>query len=292
MLVRAYAKINLLLDIIGTLDNGYHSIFSIMQSVSLYDTVDVTKNNSGLITVECSEKGIPQDERNIAYKAAFVFYEHFGIKDRGLHIKIEKHIPHEAGLAGGSADGAAVIMAMCKIYGKKIRQNELVRIALKVGADVPFCLFGGTALVQNIGDLISCLPDVSGIYIVLAKPTQAVKTDGAYAAYDKIGGRIRHLDKQGMLSAVLSEDIEKICSKCDNVFEQFIEVYDRAYIKSTMRDCGAKAACMSGSGPSVFGIFENKKDAEKACDKLKKTTGNVYICTPVNFGCEITEEFK
>lgn len=290
MLVRAYAKINLLLDVVGTLDNGYHSIFSIMQSVSLYDTVEVTRNDSGLITIECAEEGVPEDERNIAYKAAKCFFDYFDISDRGVHIKIEKRIPHEAGLAGGSADGAAVIRALCKMFDKKIRQNELVRIALKVGADVPFCLFGGTALVQNIGEVISFLPDIHRGFIVIAKPTQSVKTDSAYAAYDKAADSIRHLDRQGMLQAVLSEDLTRICLKCDNVFEQFVEVCDRAYIKSVMRECGALAACMSGSGPSVYGVFSKEEDAEKACETLRSITKEVYVCTPVCFGCEITEE--
>lgn len=290
MLVKAYAKINLLLDVVGTLENGYHAIFSVMQSVSLCDLVFVTRNSSGKITLECAEKGVPEDERNIAYKAAMCFFDYFDIDDRGVHIKIEKHIPHEAGLAGGSADGAAVIRALSKLYSKKIRQNELVRIALRVGADVPFCLFGGTALVQNMGEVISFLPDIHKGFIVIAKPVQSVRTDSAYAAYDKAASSIRHLDKQGMLQAVLSEDMNRICSKCDNVFEQFVEVCDRAHIKSVMRKHGAKAACMSGSGPSVFGIFENEKDANKACDELKAVTKEVYVCTPVGAGCEIAED--
>lgn len=290
MKVNAYAKINLILDVVGILENGYHSIFSVMQSVSLHDVVEVTKNDSGKITIECETDGVPEDERNIAYKAAQRFYDHFGIEDRGVHIKIEKHIPHEAGLAGGSADGAAVIRALSKIYGKKIRQNELVKIALKVGADVPFCLFGGTALVQNIGEVLSFLPDIHEGYIVIAKPLQSVKTDSAYAAYDKAQDSIRHLDKQGMLQAVLSEDMNRICAKCDNVFEQFVEVCDRAYIKSVMRENGAMAACMSGSGPSVFGIFKTENEAQRACQSLKSVTKEVYVCTPTNAGCEITEE--
>lgn len=290
MILKAYAKINLILDIIGTLENGYHSIFSVMQSVSLHDIVEVTKNDSGKITIECNTPGVPEDERNIAYKAAERFCNYFGIEDRGVHIRIEKHIPHEAGLAGGSADGAAVIRALSKIYNKKIRQNELVKIAQKVGADVPFCLFGGTALVQNIGEVLSFLPDINKGFFVIAKPRESVKTDSAYAAYDAAADSIRHLDKQGMLQAVLSENFDRICSKCDNVFEQFVEVCDRAYIKSVMRDCGAKAACMSGSGPSVFGIFENEGDAEKACDKLKAVTNQVFVCSAVNRGCEIIGE--
>lgn len=290
MIINAYAKINLLLDVVGTLENGYHSIFSVMQSVSLHDVVELTQNDSGKITIECAEDGVPEDERNIAYKAAVKFYDYFGIEERGLHIKIEKHIPHEAGLAGGSADGAAVIKGLCKLYGKKIRQNELVRIAVKVGADVPFCLFGGTALVQNIGEVISFLPDIQDGYIVIAKPVQSVKTDSAYAEYDKSASSLRHLDKQGMLAAVLSEDLNKICLTCDNIFEQFIEVCDRAYIKSIMRKHGSKAACMSGSGPSVFGIFSDEKSAQAAREELLSLTKEVYVCTPVNSGCEIAEE--
>lgn len=154
---------------------------------------------------------------------------------------------------------------------------------------MPFCIFGATQLSQNIGDVLSRLPDLPECSIVICKPQQAVPTDNAYKTYDEVAGGVRHPDNYGMLRAVLSRDIDKICALCDNVFEQAIEVHDRAYIKGIMRQHNAKAACMSGSGPSVFGIFANEKDGKKAYEELKNNMEEVYLCKPTKQGCEILE---
>lgn len=285
--VKAYAKINLLLDILSKFENGYHNLFMIMQSVGLYDVVTVEETRSGDITIECDKAGVPVDERNIAYKAAKSFFDFTGINNEGINIKIEKNIPHAAGLAGGSADGAAVIVALNKLYSAELAYLELVEIGLKVGADVPFCIFGSTRLSQNIGDVLSELPPIPDCYIIICKPEQDVPTDNAYKTYDEVADRVRHPDNTGMLRAVLDKDLDKICLLSNNVFEQAIEVCDRVYIKGIMRKHNAKAACMSGSGPSVFGIFDNKIDAEKACVELKETIEETYLCKPVKQGCEI-----
>lgn len=288
--IKAYAKINLILDIISRYENGYHNLFMIMQSVDLHDTVEVETNDSGKITIECDTKGVPLDETNIAYKAAKSFFDFTNTNCDGLRIKLIKRIPHAAGLAGGSADGAAVIFALNEMYGLNLSYTELVEVGLKVGADVPFCLFGSTRLAQRYGDILSELPPMPECYIVICKPKQAVPTKGAYSAYDEAASYIRHPDNYGMLEAVVNKDLDKICSHCDNVFEQVIEVCDRAYIKGTMRDYGAKATCMSGSGPSVFGIFDTEEAANSACEELKKTIEETFVCKPVKCGCEAEEE--
>lgn len=285
--VKAYAKINLLLDILSRFENGYHNLFMIMQSVGLYDVVTVEETDDGSITIACEKEGVPTDERNIAWKAAESFFSFTGIENKGISITIEKNIPHAAGLAGGSADGAAVIVALNKIYGAELSYLELVEIGLKVGADVPFCIFGSTRLSQNIGDVLSELPPIPDCSIVICKPKQDVPTGNAYKIYDENAERIRHPDNMGMLRAVLEKDLEKICYLTNNVFEQVIEVCDRAYIKGVMRKFNAKAACMSGSGPTVFGIFDNDDDANKACEELKKSIDETYLCRPVKSGCEI-----
>ncbi len=284
--VKAYAKINLILDIISRARNGYHNLFMIMQSVDLYDTLEIETDESGKITIECDKEGIPLGEKNIAHKAATAFFSFTSASFSGLHIKLEKRIPHAAGLAGGSADAAAVICALNDMYGTDLSYAELVSLGLKVGADVPFCIFGSTRLAQRYGDVLSELPPIPECYIVISKPTQAVPTASAYKDYDAISSRVRHPDDYGMLDAVAESDLDGICAHCDNVFEQAIEVHDRAYIKGTMRQHGAKAACMSGSGPSVFGIFENEKQAYQACEELKKTVGETFVCKPKNCGCE------
>lgn len=288
MKIKAYAKINLMLDILGTLPNGYHNLWMIMQSVSLYDTVTVEKNNSEKITLTCSKEGIPTNEKNIAYKAAMAFFEKTGIKNCGIHIHIEKAIPSEAGLAGGSADGAAVIKALNEIFDAGLTERELCRIGRKVGADVPFCIVGGTCLAQNIGDVLSPLDDIPKCYFVLAKPKMGVSTKEAFSSFDN-ASYIRKPKKDKMLIAAANGDFDEMCKLAANVFEQVIEVPERVEIKKIMRKSKAKLSLMSGSGPTVYGIFENKSDAENCAEKLKSIINDVFIATPVPYALEIIE---
>ncbi|MBO5420545.1 MAG: 4-(cytidine 5'-diphospho)-2-C-methyl-D-erythritol kinase [Clostridia bacterium] len=279
----AAAKINLMLDILARLDNGYHSLFMLMQSVDLYDTVTVETDSSGAINITSDEEGIPCDKRNIAYKAADAFFNYTGIKNEGITIHIEKRIPFEAGMAGGSADGAAVIAALNDIYATDLTQQELCRIGLKVGADVPFCLTGGTCLAQNVGEILSPLPALDDCYIVLAKPERGVSTKEAFAVFDT-ATNIRHLDTCGMLYAASQGDLYEICKRTKNVFEQLIEVPERVPVKSTLNRHGALAACMSGSGPTVYGIFDDESKAQSAASALKSIVKNIYITKPVKSG--------
>lgn len=285
--VKAAAKINLMLDILEKLPNGYHSLWMIMQSVSVYDRVSVEKKTSGGITISCSEEDIPTDERNIAYKAAEKFFDFCGEEDRNIHINIEKKIPHAAGLAGGSADGAAVITALNSLYEKNLPVKKLCQIGVKVGADVPFCIQGGTMLAQDIGQVLSQLPDIPSCFFVLAKPQQGVSTAEAYAAVDSMN--LRHPDAHTMFRSVVDGDLKGIAKSLGNVFEQAVDVHERVSIKEIMRNNDAMGCCMSGSGPTVFGIFENSENAEKCAqelsDKIKGIT--VHVCTPAEYGCEI-----
>lgn len=283
--LKAYAKINLMLDILSRLENGYHDLYMIMQSVSLYDTITVQKNDSKAITITCDVPSIPTDEKNIAYKAAKAFFDYTGIENCGISISINKNIPHAAGLAGGSTDGSAVIMALDKLFATNLKEKEIIFVGSKVGADVPFCALGGTMLAQYTGTVLSHLPDLDLPYIIITKPSQDVSTAEAYSAFDS-AERVRHLDKNGMLQAVISGDYDKIYDKVDNVFEQFIDVTERVIIKDIMRKHGAKCACMSGSGPSVFGIFTDKDSAEKCLAQLRKDYPQSYLCSSTNCGCE------
>ncbi len=279
----AAAKINLMLDILARLDNGYHSLFMLMQSVDLYDTVTVETDTSGEIKITSSQEGIPCDKRNIAYKAAEAFLGATGIKNDGISIHLEKRIPFAAGMAGGSADGAAVIAALNDIYKTNLSLQELCRIGLRVGADVPFCLTGGTCLAQNVGEILSPLPALGDCFIVLAKPERGVSTKEAFAAFDTAAS-VRHLDTCGMLYAASTGDLYEICKRTKNVFEQLIEVPERVPIKSTLNRHGAISACMSGSGPTVYGIFDDESKAQSAADALRAFIKNVYITKPVKTG--------
>lgn len=284
--VKAYAKINLMLDILSRLDNGYHDLFMIMQSIGLHDIINIENTDSGIIEISCNIKDIPCDERNIAYKAAKEFFSYTHIENTGIHIDINKRIPHAAGLAGGSADGAGVIIALDRLYCANLKEKDIIAIGSKVGADVPFCALGGTMLAQYTGTVLSHLPDLSEKHIIIVKPNQDVSTGKAYAAFDT-AERVRHLDTKGMLLCCVNNDWKGISEKVGNVFEQFIEVTDRTVIKGIMRNHKCLCTCMSGSGPSVFGVFENKENAEKCVDVLKSTFKNTFLCTTVNNGCEI-----
>lgn len=284
--VRSAAKINLMLDVLEKLDNGYHTLWMIMQSLNLYDTVTVERTNDEEITITCNKEGVPLNEKNIAYKAAREFFESTNTVNPGIKIHIEKKIPMAAGLAGGSADGAAVLMALNELTGVKLSLRKLARIGLKVGADVPFCLQGGTMLAQDIGGLLSDLPDLPQCFIVLAKPESGVSTAEAYGLCDSRDNP-RPLDRNGMLRAVMNGDLERVSHSLANVFEQVIDVPERVPIKTVMRENHALGCCMSGSGPTVFGIFENEDDAEKCAEKLRKIVPNVFVTVPVETGTDI-----
>ena len=283
MKVKVAAKINLMLDILKRLDNGYHSLFMIMQSVDLYDTITVEKNNENKIIIKCDTDGVPCNEKNIAYKCAKAFFDACNIKEQGITIEIEKNIPMAAGTAGGSADGAGVLYCLNKIYKTNLTTTELAEIGAKVGADIPFSLTGGTAIALNTGNVIAPVKDLPECYIVLCKPDQDVSTPEAYAQFDALS-RVRHLDRVAMIEAVASGDYENLCNYCGNVFEQAVEVPKRPHIKGVMRKCSADACCMSGSGPTVFGLFTDKEKAEDCYNKLSKKYDSVYLCKPANKG--------
>ena len=284
--LKAFAKVNLLLDLTSVLDNGYHSIYTVMQSVGIYDTLTVEDTDTGDIVIECTDKTVPTDNKNTCYKAAETFLEHASIKNKGLKIHIEKVIPSNAGMAGGSADAAAVIFALDKIYNTGMSKQEMCRIGFKVGADVPFCVIGGTRLCMNIGEITARLPDLDKCGIVVVKPSQNVGTKEAYSDYDSTEW-IRHPDNDGFLYAVTNGDFDTMCNKAANVFEQVVEVKDRVRIKSVMRSFGAGLAMMTGSGAAVFGLFKNPDDAETCFKDLSGQFDEIFLTEPVPQG--ITE---
>lgn len=284
--VNAYAKINLMLDIICQRTDGYHDLFMIMQSIGLYDTVTVSETKSKKITITCNIDDIPLDEKNIAYKAADAFFKATKIKNKGINIDLVKRIPHQAGLAGGSADGAGVLVALNKLLKANLSDDELCNIGVKIGADVPFCIKGGTLLAQGIGDVLNKVKPLRQCFILIAKPDYGVNTGKAYSCFDTCG-KVHTPDKMGMLYAMQSRDLKGICLKMENVFEQFIEVPNKVDIKNVMRDEGALGVCMSGSGPTVFGIFDDKEKAEAAAGKLKDYAKDIAVTKPVSYGCKI-----
>ncbi|MBQ7545452.1 MAG: 4-(cytidine 5'-diphospho)-2-C-methyl-D-erythritol kinase [Clostridia bacterium] len=281
--VRAHAKINLLLDITGTLPNGYHGLHMIMQSVSLCDTVTVER---GAHALECSDPAVPTDARNIVWKAANAFEKATGIDCTDTRITIDKRIPSAAGLAGGSADGAAVLAALNRLHGTDLSAGQLCRIGAAVGADVPFCLTGGTCLALNIGDVLAPLPAFEGYTLVLAKPDCGVSTAEAYAAFDQAIG-VSHPHFTQLLFDAAKGDWPRVFRGTCNTFEQFVEVVDRVPIKSVMRRSGSLFSMMSGSGPTVFGVFRTRAEAESCAGELQTQYPHVFVCDPVPYGLQI-----
>lgn len=281
--VIAPAKINLFLDILGKLENGFHSLFMVMQSVDLCDEITVDKGEGGIL-LTCSDERLPQDERNIAYKAAQAFFKATGIEPNAA-ITVTKKIPFEAGLAGGSADAAAVIVGLDELYGTKLSKQTMCEIGLTVGSDVPFCIKGGTCIAQNRGEVLSRVKPLRECFIVIAKPEKGVSTAQAFAAADS--AHIYHPDNIKMLDACSKGNFDGICKHASNVFEQVIEVVERVEIKYVMRNHGAVLYQMSGSGPSVFGLFDSKEDAEKCAEELKESCKDVFVTKPVDHGAKV-----
>ena len=263
----ANAKINLSLDVTGRREDGYHFVSMVMQSVSLCDRVELEKAEEIILETDSGE--IPADESNIAYKAAALFIEKYGI-DGGVKIKIEKNIPVCAGLAGGSTDAAAVLKGLNLLYGLDLTEEELMETGLKLGADVPFCIMGGTALAEGIGEKLTRIAPFKDVIICLAKPDFPVSTPQAYKEIDSKPLE-KHPDNKKMITAIENRDLKDVCSEMLNVFEEVMRDKHPQIeeIKRVMKTCGATGTLMSGSGPSVYGIFESAENAEKAESLLK-----------------------
>jgi len=275
--VRSYAKINLTLDVCGKRDDGYHNISTVMQSVGLYDTLIVNKAKSG-ITIISNAKYIPLNEKNIAYKAASAFFRYTNILG-GVKIKIQKNIPVGAGLAGGSGNAAAVLVALNVLYNTFLTKNELSEIALTLGADVPYCLRCGTYLAEGIGEILTPLNPVPIFDVVIVKPQVSISTAAIYKSIDN-AEILERPDNKRFISALKSGDKQLICSLLCNVMENVsADMYPViGEIKSKLKAYGAMGALMSGSGSAVFGLFGSYEKAKLAHDKLSQKYNDVFLC--------------
>lgn len=279
---KAYAKINLTLDLTGILPNRYHGIFTCMQSVGLYDSVTVKTGEEG-IRLRCSERYIPCDDRNTAYKAARLFYDKSGITP-ACDIYIKKVIPSGAGLAGGSADAAAVLKALSSIYPDALSHRDIMKTALEVGADVPFCYVGGTRLCQNIGEIMSPLPALFSD-VLIVKPYERVSTKDAYARFDSADD-ISHPDNDKFLFYAALGDYKEAVKYAENMFETLSDVKTGAEIKSVMNEHNAWFSSMSGSGSAYYGLFDSRENMKKCADALRDKVENVFMCSTKMRGIE------
>lgn len=278
MELKAYAKINLALDIVGKRVDGYHELKTIMQQVDLYDVIKLYaeaesggSNDKGQILISCNDTIVPTDERNLAYKAARLLFDEFDITDSML-IEIEKNIPVSAGLAGGSTDAATVLKGVNEYFGLGLSEEELISRGSTIGADVPFCIMGGTAYAGGIGEELIPLEAPEGFTVLVAVPDTRVSTKWAYGAYDEMeaSGNVKHPDIDQLRAAIEMEDFGCIPEFLGNVLEYATipEYPIIAKVKSTMMKNGAAGALMSGSGPSVYGLFMDDEKAAKAFDVL------------------------
>lgn len=289
----APAKINLTLDILSRRPDGYHDVSMIMQSVSLFENVTVEADpahtgDEGVITITCDKEGVPCDNTNIAYKAAKAFFSFAGITHGDVHIDIKKNIPFGAGLAGGSADGAAVIVILNRLYDTHLTEGDMCLIGERVGADVPFCIVGGTRLATGTGTTLKKVRALPKCYVLICKPEISISTAKAYALADsRTGAKFSYTDL--CLNALYSGSIRNVSDFLHNDFEEVLALDEINSIKSVMFKNKAHGAAMSGSGSAVFGLFLTKKNAEKCAEILKNTYSDVYVTEPTKVGCAITD---
>lgn len=269
--LKAYGKINLGLDVLRKREDGYHEVRMIMQTVGLYDKIDLIYKEEPGITVETNLYYLPANENNLVYKAADLLMKEFDVK-KGVHIKLRKFIPVAAGMAGGSSDAAAVLFGVNKMFGLGLTMEQLMERGVKIGADVPYCVMRGTALSEGIGEILTPLPPVPQCQVLIAKPGISVSTKFVYENLHANELRPdQHPDIDGMVEAIRNQDLLQIAARFGNVLEQ---VTAKEYpvieqLKTVMKDYGAIGSMMSGSGPTVFGLFMNPKAATEAYEVLR-----------------------
>lgn len=284
MKYKALAKINLGLDVVRKREDGYHEVRMIMQNIGICDELDMTITDAPGIFLETNREDLPTDEGNLVYRAAKLLMDEFQVA-KGVHISLKKQIPVAAGMAGGSSDAAATMIGVNELFELGLTQQELMDRAVKIGADVPYCIMGGTALAEGIGEVLSKLPPMPDCMILIAKPPIDVPTKFVY-------GNLRanelevHPDIDAMIQDLKKKDLEHMCQIMDNVLETVTipayPVIDE--IKKLMIDSGAVGAMMSGSGPTVFGIFTDQESAERAEAAVRDSglAGDVFLTVPVN----------
>lgn len=284
--LKALAKINLGLDVLRRREDGYHEVKMIMQTISLHDDLEIRRIKTPEIQVKTNLYCLPTNENNLVYKAAKLLMDEFGIKE-GVAIQLKKRIPVAAGMAGGSTDGAAVLWGMNQMYGLGLSRQELMERGVKLGADVPYCVQRGTALAEGIGERLSVLPSMPKCTILIAKPGISVSTKFVYENLHANDLKPeQHPDVDRMIEAMKEKNLDLLCERMGNVLETVtIPAYPVIQeIKEHMMACGAAGAMMSGSGPTVFGIFHSPVQAKAAMKDLKVNglAKQLYLTTPYN----------
>lgn len=282
--MRALAKINLGLDVLGKRENGYHDVKMVMQTITLHDKIKITKIEADKVEVKSNLYYLPNNENNIAYKAAQMLREEFGIES-GVRIRLDKQIPVAAGMAGGSANAAAVLKGMNRLFNLRLNQKELMERGVKLGADVPYCIMQGTVLAEGIGEELTDLSPMPKCHIVVAKPPISVSTKRVYEALDA-KSIVEHPDVDAVVGGLEFASLEAVAKNMGNVLEDVtIPEYPVVQeLKDIMIKGGAINAMMSGSGPTVFGIYKKESDAKRTIKMIRdsRLSKQVYLCRPFN----------
>ena len=280
MKVKAYGKINIALDVIGKREDGYHLLRMIMQTVNIYDELEFVKGTQG-IHITSNKSFVPTDNRNLVYKAIELFCNTYNV-EKAIEVHIEKNIPVEAGMAGGSTDAAAALKAMRDLYKPEVSDEELMELGVKIGADVPYCIKGGTALCEGIGEVITQLKPFNNKLLVVVKPNFGVSTVDTYKGF-KIDEVKQHPKVDELISAMESDDLKYVADNMMNLLELVTlkEHEEISYIKEFMCEKGALGSMMSGSGPTVFGFFDHEEKAKICAEKLREKYKEVFVTTTI-----------
>lgn len=290
VVVEAPAKINLFLDITGTAPNGYHLLDTIMQAVDLCDVVTVGRCSAPGIRITCSRPGVPEDSSNLAHKAAAAFFGALSLPPMGLHIHMDKAVPAQAGLGGGSADAAAVLVGLNQLLATGLGVDALCSMGLALGADVPFAILGGCARAQGVGEAMTALlPGLPHCWLVIAKPAAGVSTQEAYARYDSMVD-IQPRSSDAIRAAIAAGNLAGVGDAMFNVFQQVEVSPDTGRLVSTLRQCGAVGAALSGSGSAVVGLFATREDAQAAVSATQQQGEEVFLAAPVAYGARIVHQ--
>lgn len=282
--LKAYAKINLGLDVIGVRQDGYHEVRMIMQTVKLFDKLSFRLLEEDIIRIKTNLGFLPTDENNLVYKAIRLLKETYGVSE-GIEVDLFKCIPVAAGMAGGSSDCAAALIGASRLFKLNLDKKKLMEYGVKLGADVPYCIMRGTALSEGIGEILTPLPSIPDCYILIAKPPISVSTKFVYEHFDA-QENVVHPDIDGMVEAIHHKDLDGIIKRFGNVLETVTipeyPVIDE--IKQLMMEKGAMNAMMSGSGPTVFGFFKDKNIADMAAESIRKKqlANQVFVVQPFN----------
>lgn len=281
---KAYGKINLGLDVTGRREDGYHIVRMIMQNVDIYDTLTFEDNDTGEISLTAPGTDLPLGQDNLICKVAWQLKEKYGV-NKGACIELIKRIPVAAGMAGGSTDGAAAYLALNELWGLGLSKEQLCELAVSLGADIPYCILGGTALAEGIGEELTVIKDMPECHIVVGKPAIDVSTGWVYKELDSKEIE-NHPDIDGIRRAIEDGDLHRMCSLIGNVLEPVTasKYEEIGKIEKLMEDNGAIKAFMTGSGPTVFGIFDDRNAAEKAVEAVRASglAPQLFLSGPIN----------